>query len=316
MKESSVSPAPRVPSPAAPAPGQYQGLPSAFIWAALGLVVCFGFHVYQLVRFALDSELFSYVLLVPFVSGYLLVTGAKGAVLSPRASPLLGISLAVVAIGLIAGYWLAVFSGTKLAAQDATSITTLSLVFAVAAAAAFLLPTSQLRRAVFPLVFLLFTAPFPIALEQGIETFLQHGSAPPSYLLFKLAGTPVFKQDMVFQLPGMTLQIAPECSGIRSTLVLFMTSLVAGHLFLRSPWKRTILVVAVVPLALVRNGFRIFTIGELCVHVGPHMIDSAIHHRGGPIFFALSLIPFSALVYYLVKSDRKAPAVPAKPTAI
>jgi exosortase C (VPDSG-CTERM-specific) len=159
--------------------------------------------------------------------------------------------------------------------------------------------------ALFPLCFLVFLAPFPVAVEHAIESFLQYGSAPPSYWLFKLAGTPVFRQDMIFELPGMRLQIAPECSGIRSTLVLFMTSLVAAHLFLRSPSKKLILVAVVVPLALMRNGFRIFTIGELCVHVGPHMIDSQIHHRGGPIFFALSLIPFSVLVYYLVKSDRR-----------
>ena len=58
----------------------------------------------------------------------------------------------------------------------------------------------------------------------------------------------------------------------------------------------------------------VFTIGQLCVSVGPHMIDSVIHHRGGPIFFALSLIPFFILVYFLVKSDRSK-AKPKKPAA-
>jgi exosortase/archaeosortase family protein len=87
-----------------------------------------------------------------------------------------------------------------------------------------------------------------------------------------------------------------------------MTSLVAGHIFLRSRWKRAILTLFVIPLALARNGLRVFTIGQLCVYKGPHMIDSDIHHKGGPIFFALSLIPFFALVFFLVKSDRKAKA--------
>jgi hypothetical protein len=53
------------------------------------------------------------------------------------------------------------------------------------------------------------------------------------------------------------------------------------------------LVAFVMPLAIVRKGFRILVIGLLCVHIGPHMKDSFIHHRGGPIFFALSLIPLS-----------------------
>jgi exosortase/archaeosortase family protein len=86
--------------------------------------------------------------------------------------------------------------------------------------------------------------------------------------------------------------------------VLFITSLVAGYLFLRSPWKRTILCLAVIPLALLRNGFRIFVIGQLCVQIGPDMINSPIHHRGGPLFFLLSLIPFFLFLIFLIKSER------------
>ena len=93
--------------------------------------------------------------------------------------------------------------------------------------------------------------------------------------------------------------MAPECSGIHSSLVLFITSLLAGYLLLNSPWKRAVLVLAVVPLALLRNGLRIVTIGQLCVHVSPDMINSYIHRKGGPIFFALSLIPFFLLLLFL-----------------
>jgi exosortase/archaeosortase family protein len=86
-------------------------------------------------------------------------------------------------------------------------------------------------------------------------------------------------------------------------MVLVITAVLAGYLFLRSGWKRALLVVFVVPLAIVRNGFRIFVIGELCVHVSHEMINSPIHHKGGPIFFALSLIPFFALLIWLRKSE-------------
>ena len=61
----------------------------------------------------------------------------------------------------------------------------------------------------------------------------------------------------------------------------------------------------VIPLALLRNGFRIVTVGLLCVHVSPDMINSYIHRKGGPIFFALSLIPFFALLILLRKLGRK-----------
>jgi exosortase/archaeosortase family protein len=60
----------------------------------------------------------------------------------------------------------------------------------------------------------------------------------------------------------------------------------------------------VIPLALLRNGFRVFVLGELCTHIGPQMIDTPIHHQGGPLFFALSLIPFFLLLVWLRKSER------------
>jgi len=122
--------------------------------------------------------------------------------------------------------------------------------------------------------------------------------------MFGISGMTVFRDGMIFHLPGMTLRVAPECSGIHSTLVLFITSLLAGQMFLRQPWRRAALCLAVVPLALARNGLRIFVIGELCVHIGPQMIDSPIHHRGGPLFFALSLVPFFWWLHFLKKSER------------
>jgi exosortase/archaeosortase family protein len=101
------------------------------------------------------------------------------------------------------------------------------------------------------------------------------------------------------------MEVADECSGIRSSLVLFITSLLAGHLFLNTPWKRAVLTLVVIPIAIVRNGFRIFTIGMLCVHIDPSMINSPIHKRGGPLFFALSLIPFFLLLAWLRRTERK-----------
>lgn len=280
-------------------------LPRAFVLSAVALIFCFSVPLYRWAQFALQSDLYSYVLLVPAVCIYLFRTGSRNPSIPGRSSRGLGVTLLCAGAAVLAGYIFAQSSAVKLTAQDATAVSTFSFVLLLAGISALFLDHASLRRAAFPLAFLLFMVPFPVGMEHVIERTLQHGSAPPAYWFYRLAGTPVFKEGMVFQLPGISLQIAPECSGIRSTIVLFMTSLIAGQLFLRSPWKRTILAVAVIPLALLRNGFRVFVIGELCVHVGPHMIDSPIHHYGGPIFFALSMIPFSVLVYYLVKSDRR-----------
>jgi len=65
-----------------------------------------------------------------------------------------------------------------------------------------------------------------------------------------------------------------------------------------------VLVALVLPLGVLRNAFRIVVIGLLCVNIGPHMIDSAIHRRGGPLFFALSLIPLFLAAMWLHRQER------------
>lgn len=46
-------------------------------------------------------------------------------------------------------------------------------------------------------------------------------------------------------------------------------------------------------------------IGLLCVHVGPQMIHSLIHRRGGPLFFVVSLVPLLLVLWLLRKGDEQ-----------
>ena len=312
------------------------------------LAACFVKPLFSLARFTLHSDLYSHILLIPFVSLYLAwlkkwslspaseptaielinspgaaagaspsppqeervgerrtfpyITSSPMAVTSEPSRKLAALPLAAGLLSIL-GYFFALHSGAKLAPVDSLAWTTFSFFLLFIAACFLALGKQTLRALVFPLAFLIFFVPFPNALENVLESFLQYRSADAAELLFRIAGTPLLRHDVDFQLPGFSLQVAPECSGIRSSLVLFITSLVAGQLFLRSPWKRALFALAVIPLGILRNAFRIVTIGELCVHVSPDMIDSYIHRRGGPVFFAISMVPFFVLLYYLRKSD-------------
>jgi exosortase/archaeosortase family protein len=77
-------------------------------------------------------------------------------------------------------------------------------------------------------------------------------------------------------------------------------------MFLSSSWHRGLLVAMVIPLGIVRNAFRVLVIGLLCVHVGPDMIDSWIHHKGGPLFFAVTLLPLFLAAAWFRHRERKA----------
>jgi exosortase C (VPDSG-CTERM-specific) len=283
-----------------------------FAIATAILVLCFSLPLYDLMRFAATDNLYSYILLIPFISLYL--AWLKKSDLSRHSKPARKFAGVFLAAGLvvIGGYWLAIYSHAQLAAVDYLAWTTLAFLLFFASGGCLFLGQKNMRLLAFPVGFLIFMIPLPALLRHEIETSLQYGSAGVAEWFFILTNTLYFRDGLFFQLPDITLEVAPECSGIHSSMALLITSVVAGHLFLRRPWKRAALALFVIPLAFLRNGFRIFVIGELCVHIGPEMINSPIHRHGGPLFFILSLIPFFLLLIYLRKSEQVKPACPAK----
>jgi exosortase C (VPDSG-CTERM-specific) len=287
-------------------------------FAVLGLVltVAFGVPLWTLLRFSLKSDFFSYIPLVPIISGYLigLQRSRLPRVTMPTWPGVASAAAAGVALLGVDG-WLA-HSGQSVDLSSYLALLTASYLFLLLAGAFYFFGVGLLSAISFPVAFLAFLIPPPMFLLDPTVAFFQHASAWTAVAMIKAAGTPVILENLDLRLPGIPLRVAPECSGIHSTMVLLMTSLLAGYMFLQSPWRRIVLVSVVVPLAILRNGFRIFVIGELCVHVGPQMIDSPIHHHGGPIFFALSLIPLFWLLVLLRKTDLTGDAIPPATSAV
>jgi exosortase C (VPDSG-CTERM-specific) len=277
-----------------------------FFWGAcfaIVLLAAFAQPLLVLVNYAAGSELYSYILLVPFISSYLLYLRRHQL---PKKYivdfPLAVVSLTAGLGVLVFTYWLD-FVGRSPAENDRLALLTLSFLCCLAAGVFFFFGRGWMRAAAFPVAYLIFLVPMPDAMRDALETASKSAAAEVANLLFRLSGTPFLRAGAIFQLPNITIEVAQECSGIRSSWVLFMTSILAANLFLKARWRRFALVAFVIPLGILRNGFRILVIGLLCVNVGPQMIHSLIHRRGGPVFFMLSLIPFFLVLWWLRKGD-------------
>ena len=199
------------------------------------------------------------------------------------------------------------FLGVQLNQNDFASIIALSAVLFVNGAFILCFGFMAFRAALFPLLFLIFIIPIPSTLMEGIIYFLQVGSTEFTNLLFMATGVPFLREGFVFHLPGMSVEVAKQCSGIRSSLALFITALLAGHLFLRTWWKKVILVICIFPIAMFKNGIRIVTLTLLGTYVDPRILQSSLHREGGIPFFILALVLLGPILYYLRKSERKDP---------
>ncbi|HEY4284078.1 MAG TPA: exosortase/archaeosortase family protein, partial [Chthoniobacterales bacterium] len=225
-----------------------------FVIFVLVLITAFSSQLVELVRSALQYDLNSYIILIPFVSAYLLYVDRERLArvyeraLSLAALPFL-VAIACLILTKIGP------AAASLSTNDRLALITLSFVCLIWTGGLLFMGKRWMISAVFPMLFLVFFVPLPDRVVDLMETGLRWASADAANMFFVITGTPAMKTGNIFQLPGITIEVAQECSGIRSSLVLFITSLVAAHLFLTKTSSRLLLIAAVIPLGILRNGF-------------------------------------------------------------
>ena len=188
------------------------------------------------------------------------------------------------------------------------SIGVLSLVVWWVGAFQLCLGSRASASALFPLCFLRCLVPLPQVALDAVVAQLQLGSAWAAHLLFAASGVPVAQDGVLLTIPGLTLQVAEECSSIRSSSMLLVTTLVLAQLLLRSPWRKIALVAFAVPLSVAKNGLRIYTLGMLATRVDPEYLNGRLHHQGGILFFAAALLCVFALLWILRRGEGLPPS--------
>jgi exosortase len=256
------------------------------------------------------NESYSHITLIPLVSLFFLFVERHAIFATVRRRPFLG--LTVCGAGLLF-YGGAVFFWKSLdrAAFRAQDVPNDYLTLCMAGAVAWVIGsfiaaygTAAFRAARFPLFFLLFAVPIPMFLLTRIITALQYASAHASDIVFGLTGAPYHRVGLVFEFPNVSVLVAEQCSGIRSSLSLFILSVISGYLFLRTVSRRLILVLAIFPITVIKNAFRIATVTLLANYVDMRFLTNHwIHQSGGMPFFAVALLMFIPLVWLLRKSE-------------
>ena len=235
------------------------------------------------------------------MSGLLLYLDRKRIFARASYSPLRSIPLIVVGVGLFcfAKTWL-----SDVNSNDRLSAVVLALILIWTGGFLLCYGTQAFRAAIFPLAFLLLMIPIPTVVLGKITLALQEGSAVMTFALYRLLGIPVFWLHFKFLLPGVEIQIAEECSGIRSSLALFITSILAGHVFLQSNWKRVFFSLWTIPVVVFKNAVRIVTISSLGVYVDPGFLHGKLHRYGGLPF---SLVSLAILLPLLLRFQKREP---------
>jgi len=270
-----------------------------FVTLSFGL---FWPHLSTLVSQALQYDHYSHILVVPVISACFIYWIDRKKIFQNVRPCLRGAALLLVlAAGL---YWFAQ-RHSPVSPNGNFSLAILSIVFYWMAGFLLFYGPQAFRASAFPLSLLLLAVPFPEFVLARIIHALQQGSADVSYALFFMTGVPVFRDGFFFTLPGLTIEVAEQCSGIRSSIALFILCLLIGHLFLRSPSRKVVLLVATIPVLIIKNAVRIVAISLLSAYVSRDFLTGLLHQSGGILFFLLGLLILIPVIRVLEKSENQ-----------
>ncbi len=237
-------------------------------------------------------------LLIPFVVGYFAYQELKERRHLPVQSSAWGFALLVPAM--------------LLQALDAGMHTELlsaaSLVLAIPGLSLLFLGAARTRAIGFPLAFLVFALPIPLALTEHIHLVLRHVVANSTAALVPLLGVPVFQEATTLHLAPGPVQVADACSGFSTLYAAVAVAFLTAY-STQSTTRRVLVLLMAAPLAIVANVLRVTFLVLMVVWSGPEILETWVHPASGLATFALAL----PVIFWLGGGDgaRRAAAAPA-----
>ena len=264
------------------------------------------------VRMCLSNGDASYLLLIPFICAWLLFVESHRIFQNLSYDVAFGASFLFLAGCVAVG---AHFAGGKSSPGLQLSGYILSLMLVWVAGFGLLFGKTPTRKGYFPLLFLFLAIPLPSFLLDRVIHLLQTGSAWITEAFFDLFGVPALREGLVFHLARVNIEVARECSGIRSSMALLILALLLAHFRLTRLGNKILFVTAGLLMMILKNGIRIATLTLLALYVDPGFLDGRLHHEGGVVFFLLALLLLLPALFLLQRweSKRLVAAAPSNP---
>jgi exosortase len=267
------------------------------VWA-LACCLAFWKPLFALAQYALNNDNASHILLIPCIVAWLIYLDHHK--VAHTSFDLTGASFFAVTAAFLAA--ILVFSPLN---DTSLVLAGLILAFLLLLISGFIaIFGRQSSKSVwFALAFLGFAIPFPEALLNRIIYYLQAGSAAVAELIFDWSGVPVLRDGFFFRLPRLSIEVAKECSGIRSSIALVILALLVAHFSFSKLWKKALFVIAGLLMMVVKNGVRIATLTILANYVNPGFLYGRLHKEGGVVFFLIGLALLLPVYWFLRRGE-------------
>jgi len=273
---------------------------SGYALLALALtcaVVLFGSAIGQLYTIWNDQPEYSYGILIPGLSAFLIWRDRARL----RGLPLAGswYGLLLIGFGLLLRMVGALATMPTLV-HYALLLVLYGMILSLTGPALF-------RRMLMPLLLLIFMVPLPPIVGGQLSLQLQMVSSQIGVAVIRAAGVSVYLEGNVIDLGTYQLEVAQACSGLRYLFPLMTLSVLIAYTFGGPLWKRAIVFLSSIPLTVLMNSVRIGIIGITVDRWGTRMAEGVLHEFEGWVGFMVSAAIVVLIAMWLTRKDKRAP---------
>jgi len=168
----------------------------------------------------------------------------------------------------------------------------ISLILMLSGILVFMAGWSMFKALLFPLGYLLLAVPLPGIIFNSIAFPLQLLAARIATNTMHLLSVPVLREGNIMHLASVSLDVEEACSGIRSLFSLLAIGVLYAQVTTKKLTPRLVIALAVIPIAIAANVFRVTTTGFLAHYLSVETAMGFFHQLGGMVVFAVALLLF------------------------
>ncbi len=234
----------------------------------------------EMVRQWYDDPNYSHGFLIPLMSGYFAyqrLDDLKKIEVSPSNAGLFVMIFGLLM--LIAGY-----VGTEYFTMRSSLIVLLSgMVF-------YFFGSEVFKKLLLPIGFLFFMVPLPAIVYNAFAFPLKLFVAKYSVLFLQAIGVVVVREGNILMFPAIVLEVADACSGMRSLMSLLALGVGISFLTQRAAWKKWVVSLSALPIAVITNAVRVIVTGILAQYWGAKAAEGFFHEFAGLAIFGLAMV--------------------------
>ncbi len=175
----------------------------------------------------------------------------------------------------------------------------ISMVMLIAGLTLTFMGPNVFRYLLLPIGFLSFMVPIPVTVYDALALPLRGLVTILATEGMQAVGLPVLREGNIIILPNVSLEVVEACSGMRSLISLIALGTAYAFLMLEGTWRRVVLMLATIPIAVLTNVARVFITGVLARHFGSAAAEGFFHDFAGFVVFFVALILTACTGYIL-----------------